>query len=64
MTRVPNDLKDHLLSGPVLSGIKSGYVEAADLFFALWLESINGLTVSGASAAFLTQDEGAKDINS
>ncbi|KAG5742776.1 hypothetical protein H9Q69_014276 [Fusarium xylarioides] len=57
-------LKDQLLSGTLFSCIKCGNVDAADLFFALWLESANGLTVAGPSTSFLAQNEGAENIMS
>ncbi|ENH67083.1 hypothetical protein FOC1_g10004716 [Fusarium oxysporum f. sp. cubense race 1] len=64
MSEGPDALKDHLLSGTVFSVMKSGNVDVAELFFALWLESANGFTVAGASACFLAQDEDEEDIMS
>lgn len=64
MSEGPDALKDHLLSGTVFSVIKSGNVDVAELFFALWFESANGFTVAGASACFLAQDEDEEDIMS
>jgi len=60
----PDALKAHILSENVFSCINSGNIDAADLFFALWLESANGLTVAGASTSFLAQDQGTEDIAS
>ncbi|KAF5251588.1 hypothetical protein FANTH_3198 [Fusarium anthophilum] len=64
MSQGTDALKDHLLSGVVFSCTESGNVEAVKLFFALWLESANELTVAGASTSFLAQDQGAEDIMS
>ncbi|KAH7211942.1 hypothetical protein DER44DRAFT_894948 [Fusarium oxysporum] len=64
MSEGPDALKDHLLSGTAFPVIKSGNVDAVELFFALWLESANGFTVASASACFLAQDENEEDIMS
>ncbi|KAF5618802.1 uncharacterized protein FTJAE_12163 [Fusarium tjaetaba] len=48
MSEGPDALKDHLISGAVFSCTKSGNVDAAEIFSALWLESSNGFTVAGA----------------
>ncbi|KAF5701246.1 hypothetical protein FGLOB1_10307 [Fusarium globosum] len=51
MSEGPDALKAHLLSDTVFLCIKPGYIEAADLFFSLWLEPANRLLVTGTSVA-------------
>ncbi|KAF5562542.1 hypothetical protein FNAPI_3116 [Fusarium napiforme] len=64
MSDGPDALKDHLISGAVFSCTKSGNVDAAEIFSALWLESSNGFTVAGASTSFLAHDQGVEDVMS
>lgn len=62
MSEGPDALKAHLLSDTVFLCIKPGYIETADLFFSLWLEPANRLTVTGTSTSFLAEDRGTEDI--